>query len=90
VPSASRTALNLTRMRTALVTGVSRRTGIAFTIARRSATDGMAVLATGWTPMGRWGRPQDTAELVSWLVSEAGGWVTGQTLVSDGGWSVRG
>jgi 3-oxoacyl-[acyl-carrier protein] reductase len=41
-------------------------------------------------PMKRWGRPEDTAELVSWLVSEAGGWTTGQTLVSDGGWSVRG
>lgn len=41
-------------------------------------------------PAGRWGRPEDTAELVSWLASEASGWVTGQTLVSDGGWSVRG
>jgi 3-oxoacyl-[acyl-carrier protein] reductase len=41
-------------------------------------------------PLGRWGRPEDTAELVAWLVSDAGGWVTGQTLVSDGGWSVRG
>ena len=41
-------------------------------------------------PMKRWGRPQDTAELVSWLVGDAGAWVTGQTLVSDGGWSVRG
>jgi 3-oxoacyl-[acyl-carrier protein] reductase len=37
-------------MRTALVTGVSRRIGIAFTIARRLAADGMTVLATGWTP----------------------------------------
>jgi 3-oxoacyl-[acyl-carrier protein] reductase len=41
-------------------------------------------------PLGRWGRPEDTAELVGWLVSDAGGWVTGQTLVSDGGWSARG
>jgi 3-oxoacyl-[acyl-carrier protein] reductase len=37
-------------MRTALVTGVSRRIGIAFTVARRLAEDGMRVLATGWTP----------------------------------------
>lgn len=43
----------------------------------------------GRMPMGRWGRPQDTAELVSWLVSDGGGWITGQTLVSDGGWSIR-
>jgi 3-oxoacyl-[acyl-carrier protein] reductase len=41
-------------------------------------------------PLRRWGRPSDTAELIAWLVSDAGGWVTGQTLVSDGGWSVRG
>jgi 3-oxoacyl-[acyl-carrier protein] reductase len=41
-------------------------------------------------PSGRWGRPEDTAEVVSWLVSEAGGWMTGQTINSDGGWSVRG
>jgi 3-oxoacyl-[acyl-carrier protein] reductase len=41
-------------------------------------------------PFGRWGRPEDTAELIAWLVGDGGGWVTGQTLVSDGGWSVRG
>jgi 3-oxoacyl-[acyl-carrier protein] reductase len=44
----------------------------------------------GRMPLGRWGRPEDTAELVSWLVSDAGGWVNGQVLVSDGGWSARG
>jgi 3-oxoacyl-[acyl-carrier protein] reductase len=37
----------------------------------------------------RWGRPEDTAELVAWLVSDAAGWVTGQTIDSDGGWGVR-
>lgn len=41
-------------------------------------------------PFGRWGRPDDTAELVAWLASDAASWITGQTLVSDGGWSVRG
>ncbi|HEY3262605.1 MAG TPA: SDR family oxidoreductase [Pseudonocardiaceae bacterium] len=41
-------------------------------------------------PFGRWGRPEDTANLIVWLVSDAGGWITGQTLVSDGGWSARG
>lgn len=57
-------------------------TGYADEETRRLVADRM--------PMGRWGRPEDTAELVAWLVSDAGGWVTGQTLVSDGGWSVRG
>jgi 3-oxoacyl-[acyl-carrier protein] reductase len=36
-------------------------------------------------PFGRWGRPRDTADLVEWLASDAGGWMTGQTMVSDGG-----
>ncbi len=38
---------------------------------------------------GRWGAPEDTAELVSFLVSEQAGWITGQTIDSDGGWSLR-
>jgi 3-oxoacyl-[acyl-carrier protein] reductase len=37
----------------------------------------------------RWGRPTDTAELVAWLLSESAGWITGQTIDSDGGWGVR-
>ncbi len=39
------------------------------------------------SPLGRLGRPEDAAELVAWLCSEAGGWITGQVLTSDGGWS---
>ena len=37
----------------------------------------------------RWGRPADTAELVAFLVSDAAGWITGQTIDSDGGWGIR-
>lgn len=37
----------------------------------------------------RWGRPSDTADLVSWLVSDHAGWITGQTIDSDGGWGIR-
>jgi 3-oxoacyl-[acyl-carrier protein] reductase len=40
-------------------------------------------------PLGRVGRPEDAAELVAFLCSERGAWITGQVLVSDGGWSVR-
>ena len=36
--------------RVALVTGVSRRTGIGFALVRRLLADGAAVLATGWSP----------------------------------------
>ena len=38
-------------------------------------------------PMGRLGRPADTAALVSFLCSEDGGWITGQVLVSNGGFA---
>ena len=36
-------------------------------------------------PMGRWGEPDDAARLIAWLVGDAGRWVTGQVLVSNGG-----
>jgi 3-oxoacyl-[acyl-carrier protein] reductase len=41
-------------------------------------------------PAGRWGRPEDAARLVAWLLSDESEWVTGQTIASDGGWSARG
>lgn len=36
-------------------------------------------------PLGRIGTPEDTADLVGFLCSEAGGWITGQVLNSEGG-----
>lgn len=37
------------------------------------------------TPAGRLGTPRDTADLVTFLLSPAGGWITGQVLYSSGG-----
>ncbi len=37
------------------------------------------------TPLGRLGEPADIAELASFLLSEAAGFITGQTIVADGG-----
>jgi 3-oxoacyl-[acyl-carrier protein] reductase len=51
--------------------------------------DGHAAVAERM-PFGRWGQPSDAANLVAWLVGPEGGWVTGQLLVSDGGWMLRG
>ncbi|MBT2502752.1 SDR family oxidoreductase [Curtobacterium sp. ISL-83] len=39
------------------------------------------------TPGGRLGTPADTAALVGFLCSEDGGWISGQVLHSDGGFS---
>lgn len=42
----------------------------------------------GWlrsTPVGRLGRPADIAGVVAFLASEDGGFITGQTIVVDGG-----
>ncbi|MFF1547685.1 SDR family oxidoreductase [Streptomyces sp. NPDC058291] len=37
------------------------------------------------TPLARLGSPEDLAEVVLFLASERSGWVTGQTLLADGG-----
>jgi glucose 1-dehydrogenase len=36
-------------------------------------------------PAGRWGEPEDVAGVVAFLASEEAGWITGTTLVVDGG-----
>lgn len=41
------------------------------------------------TPLGRSGRPEDTADLVEFLLSPRGGWVTGQILYSNGGYRIN-
>jgi 3-oxoacyl-[acyl-carrier protein] reductase len=45
-------------------------------------------LGTKQTPAGRLGTPQDTANLVRFLMSEAGSWITGQVLYSNGGFKI--
>lgn len=40
-------------------------------------------------PMGRIGRPQEVAEAVLWLLSDAASFVTGHTLPVDGGYSAK-
>lgn len=41
-------------------------------------------------PLARLGRTEDTAALARFLLSEEASWITGQTMVIDGGISIRG
>jgi 3-oxoacyl-[acyl-carrier protein] reductase len=36
-------------------------------------------------PRGRWGRPEDIAPIVSWIVSPGSAWMTGQVIDAEGG-----
>ena len=45
-------------------------------------------LRNGWNPMGRPGTPADIGGAVATLCSDDAGWITGQTIVADGGTSL--
>lgn len=51
--------------------------------------DKLRTFLTEQTPAGRLGTPQDTANLVGFLLSPPGGWITGQLLRSNGGFAVN-
>ncbi|MFD7697421.1 SDR family oxidoreductase [Streptomyces sp. NPDC059805] len=38
-------------------------------------------------PAGRWGMPDDPARLIAWLTTDEAGWITGEVINSEGGFS---
>jgi 3-oxoacyl-[acyl-carrier protein] reductase len=50
-------------------------------------TDDLRQSVARQTPLGRLGTPQDTAHLAEFLCSPEGGWINGQLLMSNGGFS---
>ncbi len=62
---------------------------IAKKLEQGAASSRSAVLGEweGEIPAGRLGAPQELASLVLFLMSEGAGYITGQNIVSDGGWT---
>jgi peroxisomal 2,4-dienoyl-CoA reductase len=59
----------------------------AFTPPGADAPDlfGMEKYAANSIPLGRWGTPEDIGQMVTYLASPAGDWITGAIIVVDGG-----
>jgi 2,4-dienoyl-CoA reductase [(3E)-enoyl-CoA-producing], peroxisomal len=59
----------------------------AFTPPGSEAPDlfGMERYAADSIPLGRWGTPSDVGQMVTFLASPAGDWITGAIMVVDGG-----
>jgi peroxisomal 2,4-dienoyl-CoA reductase len=59
----------------------------AFTPPGSDAPDlfGMEKYAADSIPLGRWGTPDDIGQMVTYLASPAGDWITGAIMVVDGG-----
>ena len=51
-------------------------------------SDSVKEHACGQIPLGRFGKAEDVAELVAFLASEKGNYITGQVLCVDGGMSI--
>ncbi|GJM25665.1 MAG: short-chain dehydrogenase [Phycisphaerae bacterium] len=55
-------------------------------LSEKITSNEMALAAsTALHPFGRIGQPEDIAEVISWLLSPASSWVTGQNIGVDGG-----
>ncbi len=69
-------------------TATERLTALAESIAERQGTT-VAAARAQWEaeiPMGRIGEPREFAAVVAFLASERASYVTGQSIVVDGGW----
>ena len=51
---------------------------------------GMGLVLKGFEPaLKRWGTPEEVARVVAFLASDDSSYITGQTIVVDGGYALR-
>lgn len=75
----------------AVAPGFHNTSAVQRLIAKKMEQSGCTAedVIAGWTdeiPLGRLGEPEELAALILFLMSERAGYITGQCLVSDGGW----
>ena len=66
-------------------------TAMSSTLTNTPAADGRSEdpireFSESMAMLGRWGRPEEVAKAVAWLASDEASYLTGTTLVLDGGW----
>lgn len=64
--------------------------GVVKTRFARALWEGREEQAAAAYPLGRLGTPADTAAIARFLLSEEASWITGETVVVDGGVTIRG
>jgi NAD(P)-dependent dehydrogenase (short-subunit alcohol dehydrogenase family) len=53
--------------------------------AKNKAVPGVIEMVEAQTPLGRWATPEDIADVIVFLASDAARFVTGETVSPDGG-----
>jgi len=67
-------------------------TAMSSSLTKNAASDGITTdpireFSESMAMLGRWGRPEEVAKAVAWIASDEASYLTGTTVVLDGGWS---